>query len=137
MSPVDLRPATTVGFSGIEADHAERSFVVDRLRADYLSGMQNIKSLPWPDLHALQCWLPKAIEAEIRRRLAEHSEDQALIDCAVMRFESPGVMIWTEETERKDTQGLIRAVQRLDINLSWAERYPWYLRQIRREPPFT
>jgi hypothetical protein len=79
-----------------------------------------------------------AVEAEIRRRLAEHlSENQALIDRAVVRFASPDMMIGTEEMERKDTQGLIRAVQRLDINLSWAERYPWYLRQIRREPTFT
>jgi hypothetical protein len=116
-----------------------RSFVVvDPSRDDYLSDMQNVKSLSWPDLHALQCWLPKAVEAEIRRRLAEHlSENQALIDRAVVRFASPDMMIGTEEMERKDTQGLIRAVQRLDIDLSWAERYPWYLRQIRREPTFT
>jgi hypothetical protein len=115
-----------------------QSFVVDPPRDDYLSVMQNIKSLSWPDLHPLQCWLPKVVEAEIRRRLAEHlSEDQAMIDHAVVRFASPHMMIGTEEMERKDTQGLIMAIKRLDINLSWAERYPWYPRQIRREPPFT
>jgi hypothetical protein len=113
------------------------AFVVDTPRDDYLSGMQNVKSLSWPDLHPLQCWLPKDVEAEIRRRLGEHSEDQALIDRVVVRFASADMMICTEEMERENTQGLIRAVQRLDIILSWAERYPWYLRQIRREPPFT
>jgi hypothetical protein len=72
-----------------------------------------LRALPWSKLHRLQCLFPTAAQAEVRRRLAEHSQsDQALIEAAVVRFASASGSVEYISGEREEMKGILRAMRR-------------------------
>jgi hypothetical protein len=72
-----------------------------------------LRALPWGKLHRLQCLFPIAAQAEVRRRLAEHSQSgQALIEAAVVRFASASGSVEYISGEREEMKGILRAMRR-------------------------
>jgi hypothetical protein len=72
-----------------------------------------LRALPWSKLHRLQCLFPVAARAEVRRRLAEHSQsDQALIEAAVVRFASASDSLEFISGEREEMKGILQAMRR-------------------------